>query len=107
VRIACEPCFGTLARAPLAGGAPREILDNVGSADWSPDGKELAVVHVVDGRDRLEYPVGKVLYQSEGLLTSVRVSPNGEWVAFLENTDRDVGRHGLVCVVDRGGRRRS
>ena len=28
---------GTLARVPLVGGAPREILDNVEWADWSPD----------------------------------------------------------------------
>jgi hypothetical protein len=36
--------LGTLARVPLEGGAPREILENVMNADWSPDGKELAVV---------------------------------------------------------------
>ena len=36
--------FGTLARMPLAGGAPREILDQVNWADWSPDGSNLAIV---------------------------------------------------------------
>ena len=30
---------GTLARVPLAGGAPREVLENVQDADWSPDGQ--------------------------------------------------------------------
>ena len=30
---------GTLARVPLVGGAPREILNDVEWADWSPDGK--------------------------------------------------------------------
>ena len=53
ISLGCEnawdPCLGTLATVPLAGGAPREVLDNVGSADWSPDGKELAVIHIVDG----------------------------------------------------------
>src|SRR6202522_1560743 len=34
---------GTLARAPLAGGAPRPVLDDVEWADWSPDGNNLAV----------------------------------------------------------------
>ena len=29
---------GTLARMPLGGGAPREILEGVRQADWSPDG---------------------------------------------------------------------
>jgi hypothetical protein len=50
----------TLARMPLSGGAPREVLENVRDATWSPD-EQLAVVHVVNGLDRLEYPIGKVL----------------------------------------------
>jgi Tol biopolymer transport system component len=101
-----EPCFGTLARAPLAGGAPREVLDNVGSADWSPDGKELAVVHVVDGRDRLEYPLGKVLVESEGAIVSVRVSPSGDLVAFTERPKELRRLWGGLSVVDRAGRKR-
>jgi len=56
---------GTLARAPLGGGAPREILEDVRFADWAPDGT-LAVVHDVKGRSRLEYPIGKVLYDTSG-----------------------------------------
>jgi hypothetical protein len=51
---------GTPARAPLGGGSPREILDNVPWADWRAKG-ELAVVHHVDGRDRVEDPIGHVL----------------------------------------------
>jgi serine/threonine protein kinase len=41
--------YGTLARVPLAGGAPREILEDVKFADWSPDGSELAIVRRVGG----------------------------------------------------------
>src|SRR6266849_2473210 len=48
-----EPENGMLARAPLAGGSPREMLADVHWADWDPYG-ELAVVHHVDGRSRLE-----------------------------------------------------
>jgi dipeptidyl aminopeptidase/acylaminoacyl peptidase len=110
ISLGCEnrwdPCFGTLARAPLAGGAPREVLGDVASADWSPDGRELAAIHVVDGRYRLEYPIGKVLYQTEGYLSGVRVSPDGARVAFLDHPSRDSGR-GVVCVVDREGRKRT
>ena len=109
ISLGCEnrwdPCFGTLARSPLAGGAPRELLENVTSADWSPDGKELAVIHVVDGRDRLEYPIGKVLYEAPGFLSSLRVSPGGDLVAFLDHPRRDSGR-GIVTVVDRAGQKR-
>jgi dipeptidyl aminopeptidase/acylaminoacyl peptidase len=109
ISLGCEnrwdPCFGTLARVPLAGGAPREILENVGSADWSPNGKDLAVIHAVEGRYRLEYPIGQVLYEAEGLLSSVRVSPKGDLVAFLDLPSRDSGR-GVVSVVGRSGGKR-
>jgi eukaryotic-like serine/threonine-protein kinase len=57
---------GTLARVPLVGGAPREILDNVEWADWGPDANSLAVVHEVNGRKRLEFPLGKILMESTG-----------------------------------------
>ena len=97
ISLGCEnrwdPCFGTLARVPLAGGAPREVLEDVSSADWSPDGKELAVIHAVAGRDRIEYPIGKVLYQTDGFLTSVRVSPKGDLVAFLDHPSGDSARN--------------
>ncbi len=36
--------MGTLARAPLAGGAPREVLEHVQWADWAPDGGSFLVV---------------------------------------------------------------
>ena len=110
ISLGCEnrwdPCFGTLARVPLAGGTPREVLESVSSADWSPDGRELAVIHVVDGRDRIEYPVGKVLYQTDGYLTSVRVSPKGDLVAFLDHPNSESPR-GTLCVVDRGGHKKT
>jgi eukaryotic-like serine/threonine-protein kinase len=110
ISLGCESrwdrCFGTLARVPLAGGTPREVLESVSSADWSPDGKELAVIHVVDGRDRIEYPVGKVLYQTDGFLTSIRVSPKGDLVAFLDHPNGESNR-GTLGVVDRGGHKKT
>jgi eukaryotic-like serine/threonine-protein kinase len=110
ISLGCEnrwdPCFGTLARVALAGGAPREILEDVSSADWSPDGKELAVIHAVAGRDRIEYPIGKILYQTDGFLTSVRVSPKGDLVAFLDHPSADSAR-GTLSVVDRTGHKKT
>src|SRR3989442_4617783 len=67
---------GTLARMPLVGGAPREVLENVQWADWSPDGTQLAVVRDVAGRNRLEYAVGKVLYETGGWISHPRISPH-------------------------------
>jgi eukaryotic-like serine/threonine-protein kinase len=97
---------GTLARAPIAGGAPRPILEDVEWADWSPEGNNLAVVRNVDGRDRLEYPIGKVLYEtSGGWISYPRVSPKGDSVAFMDHPNQgDDG--GSVAVVDVSGHKR-
>jgi serine/threonine protein kinase/WD40 repeat protein len=73
-----------LARATLAGGAPKEILDGVISADWSPDGKDLAVVRLDRGRYRLEYPIGKTLAETSDWLYTPRVSPRGTEVAYFD-----------------------
>ena len=94
---------GTLARVPLAGGAPREVLDSVREGDWSPDGSELAIIHDVNGRDRLEFPIGKVLYQGSGYLSDPRVSPDGRHLAFAEHPFRWDDR-GTVKIVDRAGK---
>ena len=96
--------FATLGRVPLAGGAPREVLENVGWADWSPDGASLAVVHLVDGINRLEFPIGKVLYESKGQITHARVSPRGDRVAFIDHPDPVLSfSGGSVVAVDPKG----
>jgi DNA-binding winged helix-turn-helix (wHTH) protein/Tol biopolymer transport system component len=78
---------GTLAIMPIAGGAPREVLENVQDADWDPDGKNLAIVHWTGGRCAVEFPVGNVLYAATGgrWLSDVRLSPRGDSLAFLEH----------------------
>jgi eukaryotic-like serine/threonine-protein kinase len=94
---------GTLARVPMAGGAPREVLENVQWADWSPDGNNLAVVREVGGRNRIEYPIGKVLYETGGWISHPRVSPRGDQVAFLYHPiEGDDG--GTVTVVSSEGK---
>jgi serine/threonine protein kinase len=49
---------GTLAIVPLSGGVPHEVLENIQYADFSPDGKQLAVIRDLGPRSRLEYPAG-------------------------------------------------
>jgi eukaryotic-like serine/threonine-protein kinase len=94
--------IGKLARVPFSGGAPREILESIEDADWAPDGTNLAVIHEVEGRSRLEYPIGKVLYETAGWLSSPRVSPRGDKVAFMEHPVRP-DNAGSVAVVDTAG----
>jgi eukaryotic-like serine/threonine-protein kinase len=92
---------GVLAQSPMIGGTPREILQDVTWADWSPVG-DLAVVHHVKGRDNLEYPVGNVLYQTTGAISNIRFSPRGDRIAFLDHAGRwDEG--GSVYVTDMSG----
>jgi Tol biopolymer transport system component len=94
---------GTLARAPLSGGAPRELLAGVEWADWSPDGRELAVVTFSDGKDRLEYPIGNVIYSTAGWIGHPRVSPRGDLVAFFDHPVW-TSDGGSLAVVDRRGK---
>ena len=94
---------GTLAQVPLAGGAPRELLEDVHWADWGPEGTSLAVVRSVAGKTRLEYPIGKVLYETGGWVSHPRVSPKGDLVAFLDHPALG-DDEGSVVVVDRAGK---
>jgi Tol biopolymer transport system component len=90
---------GTLARVGATGGAARELLENVDYADWTPDGKELAIVRVAGGKCRLEFPAGKVLYETTGWIGNPRFSPKGDRIAFLDHpVVNDDG--GTVAIVD-------
>ncbi|MGA2212967.1 MAG: protein kinase [Bryobacteraceae bacterium] len=95
---------GTLARVPLSGGAPREILDNVSDADWSPDGSNLAVLRTAGGRNRIEYPIGTVRYESDGAAPQwLRISPGGDRIAFFEPDEAGGGY--AVTVLDMQGKK--
>ncbi len=95
---------GTLARMPLEGGAPREIVDGVREADWTPDGSDLAVIRDVNGKDRLEFPLGKVLTETGGYLSNPRFSPRGDRIAFFEHPFKYDDR-GSIAVVDLSGKK--
>ena len=97
---------GTLGRVPLAGGAPREIAEGIEDADWDPAGKDLAVVRAVEGSIRLEYPIGRVLYQASGWISHPRFSPRGDMIAFIDHPTRgDDG--GNIATVDLAGKKRA
>ena len=96
----------TLARAALSGGTPRPIAERVVSADWAPDGENLAISRYVDAKDVLEYPIGHPIHSTVGWIDGVRVSPDGEHVAFAEHPLRG-DTAGNVMIVDRRGKART
>ncbi|HXR17141.1 MAG TPA: WD40 repeat domain-containing protein, partial [Terriglobales bacterium] len=98
--------MGTLARAPLVGGAPREVLEQVQWADWSADGSNLAVVRDLGGRNRLEFPIGKPLYETGGWIGHPRVSPKGDQIAFIDHPVQG-DDSGSLALVDLNGNKRS
>jgi len=95
---------GTLAQLSIGADAPRDLLDNVEEADWTPDGTALAAVHVVGSQSRVEYPIGKVLYETTGWISHLRFSPKADRLAFIDhNLLGDDG--GVISVVNLSGKK--
>ena len=96
---------GTLGQVPLTGGSPRQLAENIGWADWSPDGATLAAVRNINGKQRLEFPLGHVLYETAGWIGHPRISPKGDQVAFLDHPLYPDDK-GVVAIVDLEGHKR-
>ena len=91
---------GTLARVPLAGGGARELLEDVRYADWSPDGKDIAVIREEGGKSLVELPIGQVIYETSNILHQARVSPDGRSVALIQQSPQGIS----IVIVERSGR---
>ena len=96
-------CQGTLALVPISGGAPREIADDVVAADWTSDGSDMAIVRHTEGKYRVEYPRGKVIYESYKPLAFVRIAPDGNSLAISQSVG-EWGDAGQLFVLDRNGK---
>jgi eukaryotic-like serine/threonine-protein kinase len=99
-----ERFVGTLAIAPLGGGTPRQTEENIEEADWDAAGARLAVIRASDGltQSSIEFPVGRVLYKTNHSIRFLRVAPDGQRLAFVEEAlARGAGGH--VAVVDLNG----
>jgi Tol biopolymer transport system component len=95
---------GTLSQAPLSGSASRPILEDVASAAWSPDGGSQVVVRAPQWRYRLEFPAGKVLYETTGYVSCPRLSPKGDVIAFMDHPFFGDDR-GSVAIMDLSGKK--
>ena len=98
---------GTMSIVPMAGGAPRPTMEDVQNADWSADGKQMAVIRYIPGKElwRLEYPPGKVLVEDTNWISDARVSPDGARVAFFDHGNSIGDDRGAVAVVDLAGKK--
>jgi Tol biopolymer transport system component len=94
--------LGTLARVSLAGGAPRETQRGVQLADWAPDGASMAIILAAATRSRLEFPPGKLLYETSQLIGALRISRSGDLVAFAERPP-GLGSNWSIGVLDLNG----
>jgi Tol biopolymer transport system component len=75
----------SLVRVPMNGGAPLSIDLGIWGADWAPDSSRMAVLRYGPHPENIEYPRNKVVYETSGWLSDVRVSPSGNEVAFMEH----------------------
>jgi eukaryotic-like serine/threonine-protein kinase len=97
-------CAGTLARAALTGGAPRDVADGIQEVDWASDGSSMLVVRDAGGKSRIEFPMGKVLYETAGHVSYARLSPKGDRIAFLDHAF-PLDDAGTVAVIDLAGKK--
>ncbi len=99
-------CHGTLAEMSLGGEAPRKIMEDVAAADWSPDGKSLAVVRLNSSSTELQYPLGHLVDRTEGWISSPRLSPSGRFIAYLLHPLLGSDAGDVVIADVRSGTRR-
>ncbi|MGA3092251.1 MAG: protein kinase [Terriglobales bacterium] len=97
---------GTLARIPMSGGAPREVLNYVQDADWAADGESMAVVRYVPetGHWRLEYPIGKVLFEGINWISHPKISADGKRIAFADHQNVNGDDEGSIAVIGSDGK---
>ena len=99
-------CAGTLARAALTGGAPRDVAEAIQEADWAPNGADLLVVRDVGGKARIEFPIGKVLYETTGYVSDARLSRDGQRIAFVDHPFSQ-DDSGTVATLDLKGAKKT
>ena len=93
---------GTLSRSSISGGQMRPWLEGVKVADWAPDGSTMAVFRSVNGKNRLEYPIGHLLLETGDLpIFGMRVSPDGNRIVYAHYEHNSSI---ALDVIDRSGK---
>ena len=89
---------GTLARVPLSGGAPRELVERVHSGDWLTGGAVAVQRHIDISHDELQIPAGTRRLDYDG--SNPRSSRDGRRVVIARRT----AAGGEVVALDDAGK---
>ena len=95
--------MGNLARTFGDNGAPKPEIENVGAADFPPQGSGLAIVRWLPGDKvcQLEYPIGKTLYR-QNAINDLRFSHSGKYLAFIAHENPYDDRGTIVVLRSTG-----
>lgn len=96
---------GTLQILRAGGVQPEATYPGVDDAAFAPDDSFAILKTGMDGDQRLEYPVGTVLYKSTGWMSYPRFSPKGDKIAFFEHPVGDFS--GSIVVLDWASKKRT
>ena len=64
----------------------------------------LSVIVPENNHWRLEYPIGKVLFDSINWISHPKISPDGKWVAFADHENPGGDDEGSVAVIAADGK---
>lgn len=90
-----------LGTAPFGSTKPTILAPSVRAADWSRDGKEVALVRTERKGHVLERPPGQAVYRTSGWIGQVRLL-DGDRIAFLDHPVWG-DRRGRLALAEKGG----
>ena len=101
----------SLYRVPTVGGAERKLVDNIGAADWSPDGAHVAWTRNEGGKSTLwtsgvngEDP--RAVATQPRQISKVRWSPDGRAIAgSVQSVVSIVGPETILVAASDGSAR--
>ncbi len=97
---------GRLGRVGMTSSAVREVAEHADYVDFAPSGQLMIVQKLAPLRSLIQYPIGKVIFETDAGLDNCRFSPEGERIACIHRHPGvfDLDVPGVVLVIDLEGR---